>query len=218
MKLFLSLMGIATDQFRMIVTNFDSLVDGYHLDIMDGLFVPSKSLSTNIIYNDIKSLTQKPLWLHLMTINPLKDLDTIGDLHQTTVSFHIEIKQKIPEIIFVIQKKYGRPSPTINPKTSIFDLEPFLNQSDHITVMSVNPGASGQKFIPESIQRIETVKHFCNTYHKQITFGCDGGINETNITAIKAKGIAEAVLSSAVFRHKKITQQIKALELIRSLI
>jgi ribulose-phosphate 3-epimerase len=211
-------MGISTNQFKMITNNFDSLVDGYHLDIMDGLFVQSKSLPLDALYGEIKALTQKPLWAHLMTIDPLISIKKLTKLCETTVSFHIEINHEINEMILAIKEKMGHPSLAINPGTSIFALKPFLNQIDHITLMSVNPGLSGQKFIPESIVKLNQARQLCDTQNKSMRIACDGGINETNIVSIQAAKASEIVLSSALFKYKKVAEQIKALENIRSLI
>lgn len=216
MKLFLSLIGIPVRQLKTIIHTFDFLVDGYHLDIMDGIFVPSKSLPPNA-YNTIKTYTQKQLWIHLMTTNPLNNLDLITYLDKTIVSFHVETKKKVAKTIFAIKESGGCPSLAINPETSIFDLEPYLDLIDHITLMSVKPGASGQKFIQKSVLKIEQTMQLCSKNHKQITLACDGGINPTNIPTIKEAGISEIAISNAVFQYKEITKQKKALEKIRAL-
>lgn len=215
MRLFLSLMGIAKIDYKVIFARFDSLVDGYHLDIMDGVFVTSKTYCVYESYNLIKTLTIKPIWIHLMTDNPYTDIETLSELNETIVSFHIETCKEITKTIFAIQAKKGRASLAISPKTPIFALEPFLSQVDHITIMTVNPGASGQKFIAKSIERIQALGILCKTHNTSITIACDGGINEKNSLNLKQNGVSDIALSSAVFRHKTVEAQIKALATLR---
>lgn len=215
MRLFLSLMGISKNDYKVIFSRFDSLVDGYHLDVMDGSFVTSK---TDLIYESyslIKTYTTKPLWIHLMTTNPYNEIITLSELHKATITFHIESNPKINKTILAIKEKMGRPSLAISPHTSIFALEPFLDQVDHITVMSVNPGASGQKFIPQSIARIQTLGKLCKAHNQAITIACDGGINEKNVLLLKQNQVSDIALSSAIFKHKTVKEQIEALTTIR---
>jgi len=212
MKLFLSLINKDIIDLDFIVDQFDSLLDGYHIDVMDGVFVPTVNESI-LLFDEMLIRTRKKLWLHCMTIDPLMYLDGINDLSGAIVTVHVELKKNIKKILLSIKKKQGRPSLAISPKTSISYLESYLDCVDHILVMTVNPGYSGQKFIPDSIDRIKRIKALCKQYNKdEITFAADGGISFDASMQLKEAGIAEIAFSNVVFSCPTTEDQKNALK------
>ncbi|MHA1336505.1 MAG: ribulose-phosphate 3-epimerase [Promethearchaeota archaeon] len=151
-------------------------LDFIHVDVMDGKFVDNINLNLNA-FKLLKRRYDIPIVAHLMVINPLKYLSKIADYIELFL-FHVEIEQNIDEIINQVKKRNLKVGLVINPPTKIEKIIPYLPKINSILVMSVNPGWSGQKFIPEVVEKINSLVDYKNKFDFEIIV--DGGINLNN--------------------------------------
>lgn len=151
-------------------------IDYLHLDVMDGIFVKNKTLEFNDLISKLNY--NKPFDIHLMVFDVIKYVDLYSKLNPTFITFHYEIGNTL-EIINYIKSKKIKVGLAINPNTKIEEILPYLPLVDLVLVMSVNPGSGGQKFIKESINKINYLKKIQKNYHFLIEV--DGGINNANI-------------------------------------
>lgn len=154
--------------------------DYLHIDVMDGKFVPNKQFSIEEI-NELKNISSKPADIHLMVEDPIYYIDNISPENINNITFHIEVNKDINNIIKIIKEKNIKVGLAIKPKTDINTIIPYLDNIDIALIMSVEPGFGGQKFIPESLNRIKQIKNFKNSIITEV----DGGVNDTNIDEIK---------------------------------
>ena len=157
-----------------------SITDYIHLDIMDGLFVPNTKFSIEELKN-ILPLINKPIDIHLMVENPLPYIKAINNPNVKYITIHIEINQDINSLIDTIKSSGYKACLAIKPNTNIEEIIPYIEKIDMVLIMSVEPGYGGQKFIPNSVERIKTIKKI----NKNILTEVDGGINNTTITYVK---------------------------------
>ena len=177
--------------------------DGFHIDIMDDHFVPNLTWGPAFV-NGIMQKTNLPLHIHLMVDNPVTWVDRIKLRQNDLFIFHIEAALDFPEVEDIISdvKKIGwKVGIAIKPKTEVTHLFDFLTSLDHVLIMSVNPGFSGQKFMPEVIKKIEPLIKKRKEMHLGFTIGFDGGIDTTNIKSLANFGVDQFGVASAVFGH-----------------
>ncbi len=187
--------AILTDDPTMLekmVRQAESFTDMVQFDIMDGQFVPSKSVSCE----DIAKLKTELYWeAHLMVINPEDCLEGFKRAGARKIVFHYEATPAPEKIIHSIRKLNMQAGLAINPETSISAVRPLVNKVDSLLFLSVNPGFYGAKFIPEVLDKIV---EFCKIYpNKEI--GIDGGIKESNIAQIARSGVEVICVGSAIF-------------------
>jgi len=172
----------ANKNFDLEKINYLSGLDYIHIDVADGNFTHVKNLDLEV-FSTIKSMTNTPLIAHLMVLNPLQFLDKIIDFVEI-YTFHIEIEVDIENIIKEIKKKKKLVGIAIKPRTPIVKIIPFLDEIDLVLVMSVYPGKSGQKFIKETVQKVQNLASYQNDH--QFLIDVDGGINIENAKLLKA--------------------------------
>lgn len=154
----------------------DTDVDYIHVDVMDGNFVPRKTMPFREMRN-IYKYTDKRLDVHLMVENPKKYIPLYAELNTEFITFHVEVMENIEECLELI-KSYGiKCGLAIKPDTPVKSLVPYLPLLDLILVMSVEPGKGGQKFIPSSSDKIKEVRALLDSYHSKALISVDGGIN-----------------------------------------
>ena len=169
---FLSSNNIPRDLKKLNETDTDYI----HVDVMDGKFVPNKTMPFSEMKN-IYKYTSKRLDVHLMVNDPMKYINDYATLNTEYITIHEEIDVDIIEMLKLI-KSYGiKCGLAINPDTLVSDLVPYLPLLDLVLVMSVEPGAGGQKFIMESEDKIKEVKILIDTYNLSTKISVDGGIN-----------------------------------------
>ena len=169
---FLSSNNIPRDLKKLNETDTDYI----HVDVMDGKFVPNKTMPFSEMKN-IYKYTSKRLDVHLMVNDPTKYINDYATLNTEYITIHEEIDVDIIEILKLI-KSYGiKCGLAIKPDTLVSDLVPYLPLLDLVLVMSVEPGAGGQKFIMESEDKIKEVKTLIDTYNLSTKISVDGGIN-----------------------------------------
>lgn len=169
---FLSSNNIPRDLKKLNETDTDYI----HVDVMDGKFVPNKTMPFSEMKN-IYKYTSKRLDVHLMVSDPMKYINDYATLNTEYITIHEEIDVDIIEMLKLI-KSYGiKCGLAIKPDTLVSDLVPYLPLLDLVLVMSVEPGAGGQKFIMESEDKIKEVKTLIDTYNLSTKISVDGGIN-----------------------------------------
>lgn len=211
MKIFPSLISCDLLNIETTIKKLDPHVDGYHIDIMDNHFVPNLTWGP-MFANAIGHTTDKPLWIHLMVTDPLELLKKIDLKPGFIISFHIESKIKIESIINFIKENNCLASLTINPKTAVQEIIPFLDMVDQILVMSVEPGFSGQQFLMPVLDTIDLLCSYRTHHNLSFSIAMDGGINQHNILLLKEKNVNAIAVASAIFNHTDPIQAIKQLK------
>ena len=170
---FLSSSNIPMDLRRLNQTD----VDFIHVDIMDGKFVPNKTMPFSEMKN-IYKYTDKRLDVHLMVDNPEKYIPLYAELNTEYITFHVEVMDKVEENLELI-KSYGiKCGLSIKPGTPVKSLVPYLPLLDLILVMSVEPGRGGQSFIDGTEKKIREVRELISVYHSKALINVDGGIDD----------------------------------------
>ena len=169
-----------------------------HIDVMDGVFVPNISFGFPIMEACKKHCT-KPLDVHLMITHPANYVERFCDAGAWSVGFHIEaVKDPMPAIE-LIRKKGVRTCLTINPKTDIHSLDPYLGEVDMVLLMSVQAGYGGQGFIPESLDRLRYLRQAIDERGLKTLIEVDGGVNVKWAPELWKAGADILVAGSAVF-------------------
>lgn len=173
--------------------------DIFHLDIMDGVFVPNLSYGFPIV-EAIASKAEKPLDVHLMIINPEKYVERFAKAGAYMISFHLNATEKPEEVLALIRSFGCKAGLVINPDIEVESLFPYLEQADYILLMSVFAGFGGQKFIEETYGRVERLKAEIDRRGLNLPIEVDGGVSPSNAAALVAKGAEILVAGSAVFK------------------
>lgn len=189
----------------------NSEADWFHLDIMDGVFVPNISYGFPIL-NRLKEVTTKPLDVHMMIVEPEKFIPEIAATGAYCMNVHYEACTHLHRVIDEIKKHDMKAGVTLNPHTPVSLLEDIINEVDLVLIMSVNPGFGGQQFIQHSVQKVEALKELLLKKNSQALIQVDGGVNlETGKKLVKA-GADVLVAGSFVFSSDNPAQTIKELK------
>ncbi|MGC8497602.1 MAG: ribulose-phosphate 3-epimerase [Thermoplasmata archaeon] len=178
----------------------------FHLDIMDGHFVPNISFGPIVVEN-IRRVTSAKLDSHLMIEHPEKYLDQFISAGSDIITIHIETIKDY-RILKKAKNQNVKVGLAINPETDIKEIPDFFDYLDYILVMSVHPGFSGQKFILDSLSKIKKIKKLVDDYNHVIKIMVDGGVNQSNARSIIEAGAEYLVAASAIF-NGNITENIK---------
>lgn len=170
-----------------------------HIDVMDGQFVPSISYGMPVI-KSIRPATQKVFDVHLMIGEPIRYIKEFVDCGADIITVHVEACDDVAETLTAIREHGAKASITLNPETPVSAIEPYLDKVDMVLVMSVNPGFAGQKFIPESLDKVREVRKILAEKNLDIDVEIDGGINLDNIGDALEAGANIIVAGSAVFK------------------
>lgn len=175
--------------------------DIFHLDIMDGTFVPNISFGFPVV-EAIAKKARKPLDVHLMIVNPEKYVERFAKAGAAMISFHFEAaREKSEEVIGLIHSQGVKAGIVINPDCPVRSIFPYLPMVDFVLIMSVFAGFGGQKFIPESLERIAAVKAELRRIGRpEVPVEVDGGIGPGNAAAAVEAGATILVAGSAVFK------------------
>lgn len=189
----------------------ESEADWIHLDIMDGVFVPNISFGFPIL-NRLKEITNKPLDVHMMIIEPDKFIPEIAATGAYSMNVHYEACTHLHRTVNEIKRHNMKAAVTLNPHTPVALLEDIINELDMVLIMSVNPGFGGQQFIERSIQKVETLKELLLKKNSHALIQVDGGVNlETGSKLIQA-GADVLVAGSFVFSSDNPKHIIKELK------
>lgn len=173
-------------------------VDMFHIDVMDGHFVPNISFAFPII-SSIRKITNKIFDVHLMIDNPENYVERICDTGADMISFHIESTNHADRVIQLIKNKGKKAGIAINPQTSVDSIIYLLSTVDYVLVMSVNPGFGGQKFISYVVDKISILDSIRKEKKYNFLIEVDGGINIETSKICKDKGADLLVCGSFLF-------------------
>ena len=169
-----------------------------HVDVMDGLFVPSISFGMPVI-KSIRKVTGKVFDVHLMINEPIRYIDEFVKAGADIITVHVEACSDVVATIEKIKASGVKAGITLNPDTPVSAISPYLDMVDMVLVMSVNPGFGGQKFIVTSIDKLKEVKKLKNDSGLNFDIEVDGGINVDNLPSVLEAGANVIVAGSAIF-------------------
>ena len=172
-------------------------VDSLHIDVMDGHFVQNISVGHEFVAA-VRRITKLPIDVHLMISNPERQIEKFAPLSDV-LTVHYESTTHVDAILQKIRIMGTKPGIAIVPSTHYLDLEYVYDRVQSITVMSVNPGKSGQTFLENQIEKIKKIRHFIAQKYCYIDLAVDGGITEKNAYSIVNAGASTLVLGSALF-------------------
>lgn len=173
--------------------------DIFHLDIMDGVFVPNISYGFPVV-EAIASKARKPIDVHLMIVQPEKYVERFAKVGADMISFHLDATQNPGSVLKQIRSFGCKAGLVINPDIEVESLFPYLEQADYILLMSVFAGFGGQKFIEDTFGRVETLKSEIDRRKLTLPIEVDGGVSPANAAALSGRGAEILVAGSAVFK------------------
>lgn len=173
--------------------------DIFHLDIMDGTFVPNISYGFPVV-EAISSIAVKPLDVHLMIVNPEKYVERFAKVGASMISFHLNATEDPAAVLRDIRSLGVKAGLVINPDIPVESLYPYLKDADFILLMSVFAGFGGQKFIEDTYMRIRTLREEIARQGLELPIEVDGGVGPANAKALIEAGAEILVAGSAVFK------------------
>ena len=177
----------------------NSEADLFHIDVMDGVFVPNISFGFPVIHH-INKYAKKPLDVHLMIVDPDRYIDDFKKVGAHYLTVHYEACNHLHRTIQAIKDKGMKAGVSLNPHTPVSLLENIISELDLVLLMSVNPGFGGQKFIPETILKIYKLKELILQSDSNAMIEVDGGVDNTNALSLKQAGADILVAGSYVFK------------------
>ena len=185
--------------------------DWFHLDVMDGIFVPNISFGMPIV-KAIRKMTSKPLDVHLMITKPERYIEKFIDLGSDIISFHIEATDKLEENINLIKSKNVKAGIAINPDTPINSLSDIITKIDLVCLMGVFPGFAGQNFIKNTLDRLKELKELIKESKSKALIEVDGGVKADNYMDLRSLGADVLVAGSYIFNSENYNEVIKKLK------
>ena len=180
-----------------------------HIDVMDGMFVPTISFGMPVI-ETIRKITKRVFDVHLMIQEPERYIEEFVRCGADSITFHLEAARDADALIERIHELGCRAGVSIKPKTPVEVVKPYLDKLDMLLVMTVEPGFGGQKYIPESTERIRLIREMADSRQLALDIEVDGGITKENVSIVLEAGANVIVAGSAIFRGD-ITKNVKAI-------
>ena len=188
-----------------------SEADWYHLDVMDGVFVPNISFGFPVM-EAMAKLATKPLDVHLMIVQPEKFVTQVADLGAKIMNVHYEACTHLHRTIQQIKAAGMMAGVTLNPHTPVSLLEDIIGDLDLVMLMSVNPGFGGQKFIEHAVEKTRRLKQLIQANGASTLIEIDGGVNRTTGRLLADAGADVLVAGSAVFKAQDPEEEIRVLK------
>jgi ribulose-phosphate 3-epimerase len=188
-----------------------SEADWFHLDIMDGMFVPNISFGIPVI-KAIKKHAKKPLDTHLMIEDPDRYLELFKEAGADILTVHMEASKHLHRTIQKIHSLGIRAGVSLNPHTPVNTLEDIITDVDMVLIMSVNPGFGGQKFIPQAYNKVRQLKQLIKDTGSHAKIEIDGGVSSENAKELIEAGVDVLVAGSFIFKAEDPAKTIKNLK------
>lgn len=192
-----------------------SQADWFHLDIMDGTFVPNISYGLPIVAQ-IKKVARKPLDVHLMIVQPERYIEQFHKAGADILTIHLEASVHLHRTLQEIKARGMKAGVALNPHTPINALEDIIQDIDVVLIMSVNPGFGGQSFIPHSVKKVKELKTLIRKTGSHTLIEVDGGVNLTTGQKLAEAGADALVAGSFVFQSPDPAHTIEQLKQIGS--
>ena len=189
----------------------ESDADWFHLDVMDGVFVPNITMGFLII-DAINQLAEKPLDVHLMTVNPEKYIEQWREVGADNISVHYEACTHLHRVIQQIKHTGARAGVAINPHTPVSHLSEIIEELDLVILMTVNPGFGGQSFIPRTYDKIRELSDLIQSRNAKTLIEIDGGVSLTNAGKLIEAGANVLVAGNTVFNSDNPSETIQMLK------
>jgi ribulose-phosphate 3-epimerase len=190
-----------------------SSADWFHLDIMDGVFVPNISYGMPVM-EAIQKHANLPLDVHLMIVEPDKYISTFKKLGAKVLTVHYEVCNHLHRTIYAIKEEGMLAGVALNPHTHVSVLKDVIKDIDLVLIMSVNPGFGGQKFIANTIQKVQEAREMISNSGSRALIEVDGGVGLQNYTDLIKSGADVLVAGSSVFSAPNPIEAIKKLKTI----
>ncbi len=170
-----------------------------HIDVMDGIFVPSISYGMPVI-KSIRKATKKVFDVHLMITEPERYINEFVESGADIITFHVEATKDPAKVIDMIHEKGLKAGISVKPKTPLEAIEPYLEKIDMLLIMSVEPGFGGQAYIEGSTEKIRAAREMLKAHNLETDIQVDGGINLQNLPEVLEAGANIIVAGSSVFK------------------
>ncbi len=212
-----SLLSVEKEKSVKVIYDLEvAHTDYYHIDVMDGEFVENDTRELMRAHVDvIKQISNIPIDVHLMVQNVKEYVDEYLDIMPNIITFQYEAlnsKEEVREIIDYIKKNNVKVGIAIKPGTNLDEIYEFLQYIHMLLIMTVEPGKGGQALIPETLDKVKTLKNYINENDLEVDIEADGGIKLENIKDVKEVGVDIAVVGTGIIKTEDYKETIKRLK------